>query len=240
MGKFQRVEFQSILLALILTLTACASMQQPSGGPKDTQPPKIVKTTPKNLSTQFKSKTIEIEFDEFVKLTNEFTEISISPATEKMPIFKAKKELLEIKFDEALDSNTTYTINFGKAVVDVNEGNILKNYSYVFSTGNKIDSLSISGRVKNSLSKDSLGDATVFILPVKQDTLFGKKRASIFTSTDSAGNFTLQNLRENDYFIYALKEESADRVYNSPDEEIGFIADTIHLDKNLSGLVLNV
>ena len=240
MGKFKRLVLQSIFFAQVLLITACASMQQPSGGPKDTQPPKIVKTTPKNLSTQFSSKTIEIEFDEFVKLSNEFTEISISPATEKMPIFKAKKELLEIKFDEALDSNTTYTINFGKAVADVNESNVLKNYSYVFSTGDKIDSLSISGRVRNSLTKDSLLDATVFILPVKQDTLFGKKRASIFTSTDSAGNFTLQNLREGDYLIYALKEESPDRIYNSPNEEIGFLSDTIRLNKNLSGLEISV
>lgn len=215
-------------------------MQQPSGGPKDTNPPKVVKATPKNLTTRFTAKDIEIRFDEFIKLNNEFTEISISPAVEKMPVFKARKEILDIKFAEALDSNTTYTINFGKAIVDVNESNVLRNYSYVFSTGDLIDSLSISGNVISSISKDSLKDVTVFILPVKQDTLFGKKRASIFTSTDSAGNFTLNNLREDDYLLYALKEESADRIYNSPNEEIGFLTDTIHLDKNIKGITVSV
>lgn len=240
MREFKKYRFELILLGLLILITGCASMQQPSGGPKDTQAPKVVKSTPKNLTTRFSSKAVEIQFDEFVKLSNEFTEISISPAMEKMPIFKAKKQILNIKFEQPLDSNTTYTINFGKAIADVNESNILKNYSYVFSTGDLIDSLSISGTVKSSLTKDSLKDATVFILPVKQDSLFGKKRASIFTSTDSAGHFTLQNLREDDYLLYALKEESADRIYNSPNEEIGFLPDTIHLNKNVSGLAINV
>ncbi|NEU09127.1 hypothetical protein GZH53_12445 [Flavihumibacter sp. R14] len=228
------------LVTLISALWGCASIQQPTGGPKDKQPPKVVKATPKNLSTNFSLKKIQIEFDEFIKLNSEYTEISISPAMEKMPVFKARKELLEIDFDEALDSNTTYTINFGKAVVDVNEGNIITNFTYVFSTGNLIDSLSISGTVKSSLTKEPLKDATVFILPVKRDSIFGKGKPNIFTSTDSAGNFTLRNLREDNYFLYALKEEAADRIYNSPAEEVGFHKDTIHLDKNISGLELSL
>lgn len=240
MGKFEKYQFQLIFISIILSILGCASIQQPSGGPRDTQPPKVLKSTPKNLTTRFTAKAIEIQFDEFIKLNNEFTEISISPAVEKMPIFKAKKQILNIKFDEPLDSNTTYTINFGKAIADVNETNILKNFSYVFSTGDVIDSLSISGTIRSSLTKDSLKDVTVFILPVKQDTLFGKKRANIFTSTDSAGHFSIQNLREDDYFLYALKEEAPDRIYNSPAEDIGFLSDTIHLTKNVSGVEVSV
>ena len=240
MAKFKRYKNKSLILSLILVLFGCASIQSPTGGPKDKQPPKVVEATPKNMTTRFKSQNIKIEFDEFIKLNNEFTEVSISPAMDKMPIFKARKEMLDIKFDQPLDSATTYTINFGKAIVDVNESNVLKNYSYVFSTGDLIDSLSISGKVKGSLKKDSLRDATVFILPVKQDTIFGKKRANIFTSTDSAGNFILKNLREDDYLLYALKEESADRIYNGPAEEIGFFQDTIHLDKNITDIELRV
>ena len=240
MAKFTKYQFELVFISLLLLVFGCASIQSPTGGPKDKKPPKVVEATPKNMTTSFKAQNIKIEFDEFIKLNNEFTEISISPAMEKMPLFKARKEMLEIKFDQPLDSATTYTINFGKAIVDVNESNVLKNYSYVFSTGDLIDSLSISGTVKSSLKKDSLKDATVFILPVKQDTIFGKKRANIFTSTDSAGNFVLKNLREDDYLLYALKEESADRIYNATAEEIGFFQDTIHLDKNMTGLELNV
>lgn len=243
MPKYANVRLKINFITSFIALSViygCASMQQPSGGPKDTQPPKVEKESPKNLTKRFAVKKIEIEFDEFIKLSNEFTEVSISPALDEMPIFKARKQLLEIKFDKPLEENTTYTINFGKAIVDVNESNILKNYTYVFSTGDQIDSLSISGNVKSSVTKEALKDATVFILPVKQDTIFGKKRANIFTSTDSAGNFILQNLREDDYLVYALKEESADRIYNSPAEEIGFLQDTLHLDKNISGLDLRV
>lgn len=240
MAKFGKYQIEVIFVGLMIFIFGCASIQQPSGGPKDTKAPKVVKANPKNLTTRFSAKSIEIQFDEFIKLNNEFTEISISPALDKMPNFKARKQVLDIKFDQALDSNTTYTINFGKSIADVNESNVLKNFSYVFSTGDLIDSLTISGTVINSLTKDTLKDATVFILPVKQDTLFGKKRANIFTSTDSAGHFTLQNLREDDYFLYALKEESADRIYNSASEEVGFLKDTIHLDKNISGLEISV
>jgi len=166
-------------LVLLFLISACASVQSPTGGPRDTDPPKIVKETPKNLTRNFSATEIQIEFDEFIKLVNEYTEISISPAIDIPPVYKARKQILEIKFDQKLEEKTTYTINFGKAITDVNESNVLKNYTYVFSTGNEIDSLSIGGNVINSITREKLKDVTVFILPVRQDSLFGKKKASI-------------------------------------------------------------
>lgn len=243
MANFQNKVFSIYFfsfIALTLIISACASVQSPTGGPKDTDPPKIVKETPKNLTRNFSVSKIEIQFDEYIKLANEFTEISVSPALDIPPIYKARKQFLEIKFDQELEKNTTYTINFGKAIVDVNESNILKNYTYVFSTGNKIDSLSISGNVSSSLTRENLKDVTVFILPVSQDSLFGKKRASIFTTTDSAGNFRLQNLREDTYRIYALKEQGGDRIYNGQTEEIGFLNEPIVLNKNTDNIKLQV
>lgn len=227
-------------LFLISLIFGCASVQSPTGGPKDTKPPKVVEETPKNLTRNFAFKKIVIEFDEFIKLANEFTEISMSPAVDEMPLFKARRENLEITFEDTLEINTTYTINFGKAITDVNESNILTNYTYVFSTGPKIDSLSISGNVISALTKEKLLDATVFILPVKQDSLFGKKKASIFTTTDSSGNFKLQNLREDTYRLYALKEQGGDRIFNAGTDEIGFLNDTIILENDTSGLLLEV
>lgn len=240
MAKFKNTVIFTISCMLIIIISACASMQSPTGGPRDITPPKIIKENPENLTRNFSAEKIEIEFDEFIKLSNEFTEISISPALDIPPSYKAKKQLLEIKFEEALEKNTTYTINFGKAVADVNESNILKNYTYVFSTGNEIDSLSISGSVISSVTKEKLKEVIVFILPLSQDSLFGKKRASIFTSTDSAGNFKLSNLREDTYRIYALNEQGGDRIYNGQNEEIGFIKDSIKLNKDTSGIVLEV
>ncbi|MDB5013898.1 MAG: hypothetical protein JWQ25_2100 [Daejeonella sp.] len=230
-----------LISTILFIITACANIRPPLGGPKDKTPPVVVNEFPKNLTRNFASKKIEIEFDEFIKLTNEFSEVSISPELEKAPILKAKKENLEITFDQALEKNTTYTISFGKAIVDVNEGNILKNYSYVFSTGDKIDSLSISGNVTSSLSKDLQKDVTVFIIPTRQDSIFGKKKASIYTLTDSSGNFKLKNLREDTYRIYALKEDGGgDRILNSPNDQIAFIKDSIVLNKDTAGIKLSL
>ncbi|TZF85778.1 hypothetical protein FW774_01520 (plasmid) [Pedobacter sp. BS3] len=228
-----------ILVAAILLPYGCASIQQPTGGPKDSIPPKVLKETPANLTRNFNAKQINIQFDEYVKLKDEFKEISMSPAPDKMPLFKIVKKTLEIKLQDTLEKNTTYTINFGKGLVDYNEGNILKNYSYVFSTGNMLDSLTISGKVINTITKKPILDATVFILPISRDTIFGKKRASIFTSTDSSGNFSLKNLKEDTYRIYALKEtEGGDRIYNSVKEEIGFLKDSIVLKSDVKDLLL--
>ena len=170
------IYFASLVICVI---SACASLQQPNGGPKDTEAPKIVEEVPKNLTRYFKGNKIEITFDEYFKLTNEFTEISISPAQENPPTFKTKQKSLEIAFKDSLEENTTYTVNFGKAIQDVNESNILKNYSYVFATGANIDSLQIKGQVINSLDNKPVLDATVFIFPLKRDTLFGKKKPSL-------------------------------------------------------------
>lgn len=239
----KRVFFQNCLIVslVLFILSSCASVQSPTGGPRDTIPPKIVKETPANLTRNFAVEEIQIQFDEFIKLTNEFTEISISPAVDVLPEFKAKKQNLEIKFSKPLEANTTYTINFGKAITDVNESNILPNYTYVFATGNQIDSLSLSGTVTSSLTKEKLKDVTVFILPTSQDSLFGKKRASFFTTTDSAGKFSLKNLREDTYRIYALNEQGGgDRIYNGQNEEIGFLDQPILLNKNTENIRLEV
>ncbi len=244
MPKFKNHIFLPIFFAVISSITlfnSCASVQSPTGGPRDTIQPAIVKEFPKNLNRNFVSKKIEIEFDEFIKLSNEFTEISISPALDYPPLFKAKKELLTIEFEKELEKNTTYTINFGKAIADVNESNILKNYTYVFSTGNEIDSLSISGKIINALTKEKVKDVTVFILPLSQDSLFGKKKASFYTSTDTSGNFKLSNLREDTYRIYALNEQGGgDRIYNNYNEEIGFVTEPLKLNKDTADLTLRL
>ncbi len=230
--------FILIILALfgVSEFYGCASIQYPTGGPRDSVPPKILNEKPKNFTTNFKDKEVDIQFDEYFKLDNEFKEVSFSPAMEKSPILKIRKKFLNIQFQEPLQDSTTYTINFGKAIVDYNEGNVLKNYMYVISTGKEIDSLSISGTVLNTLTKKPVLDATVFLLPVNQDSLFGKKRASLFTSTDSSGNYSLKYLRANTYNIYAVFEEGAgDKIYNSAKEEIGFLNNPIKLQKDTSG-----
>jgi uncharacterized protein (DUF2141 family) len=215
-------------------------MQSPSGGPKDAGAPKVVKEKPKNLSTGFSASEIELTFNEFIKLNNAFTEITVSPSLEKPLDIKASKEVLSIKLDQTLEPNTTYTINFGKAIGDVNENNLLKNYSYVFSSGSVVDSLSISGKVTSATTNEPLKDVMVFIFTNKQDSLLGKKKPSTYTITDEAGNYKLNNLRADEYSVYALKETGADKIYNQGEDEIGFGSDKIKLNRNTPGVDLRV
>ncbi|WP_231426658.1 Ig-like domain-containing protein [Pedobacter sp. Leaf250] len=231
-----------MLVSTCLLFLGCASMQTPQGGPKDTTPPKILSMTPKNQTRNFNAKKITIEFDEYFKLVDESKEFSISPEQERAPILKVRSKRLEIDLQDTLEKNTTYTLNFGKSVADINESNVVKNLSYVFSTGNEIDSLSISGKVKGSLNDEFEKDVTVFILPLARDTLFGKKRPAIYTLTDSSGNYKLNNLRAGQYKIYALKEGSGggDKIYQQISDEVGFLKDPITIDKNLENIDLQV
>ncbi|WP_426583262.1 Ig-like domain-containing protein [Mucilaginibacter sp. R-33] len=230
----------SILIFIVLFIFGCAAQQPPQGGPRDQTPPKLVKAIPGNKTRNFAAKQIDLEFDEFIKLTNAYQEISMSPAMEKQPEYSSNKRKLKIEFKDSLQKNTTYVINFGKSIQDVNESNILKNFTYVFSTGNHIDSLNITGSVTNTLTQEKEKDVLVFIFPVKQDTLFGKKKPSIFALTDSSGNFALNNLREDDYRIYALKEASPDKIFNRDEELIAFLKKPIHLRADTSNVQLNL
>ncbi|MBK0379987.1 Ig-like domain-containing protein [Mucilaginibacter segetis] len=216
-------------------------MQKPQGGPRDLTPPKLLKADPPNMTRNFSAKEINLEFDEYFKLTNAYQEISISPSQEKLPEYNIKKKTLNIKFTDTLSKNTTYVINFGKAIADVNESNVLKNFTYVFSTGNHIDSLSISGNVINSLTQKKEKDVTVMLLPLSQDTsIFGKKKPSIYTATDTSGNFSLNNLHEGSYKIYALKEASPNKIFDNDNELIAFLKDTIIVDKDISNIRLTL
>jgi hypothetical protein len=231
----------SSLFFVVLVLYGCAAMQRPTGGPRDLTPPKLLKATPENMTRHFAEKSIRLDFDEYYKLQNQYQEISISPAMEKLPEYKISKKSLIIDFKDTLLKNTTYVINFGKAIADINETNVMKNFTYVFSTGSHIDSLSISGSVVNSTTQEKEKDAIVMLFPIKQDSLlFGKKKPTIYATTDSSGNFSLNNLREDTYRIYALKEASPDKIYNNDEELIGFLKKPIKVDKDTSGVRLNL
>jgi len=232
-GKF-------VLFLVLMLLFGCASQQKPQGGPKDRTPPKLLKATPPNMTRNFKAKQIKLDFDEYFTLKNQSQEISLSPSMDKLPTYKVSKKSIVIDFKDSLQKNTTYVINFGKAIADLNEGNILSNFTYVFSTGSHIDSLSISGDVQNLLTQTKEKDVTVMLFPLNKDTLFGKKKPSIYASTDSSGNFSLNNLHEGDYRIYALKEIAQNRIYDNDNELIAFQTATVHLKKDTSNVHLTL
>ncbi len=229
-----------VFCAILLNF-GCANRQLPQGGPRDHDPPKLLKATPENMTRNFSAKTIKLDFDEYFRLTNTYSEVTMSPTPAKLPEYKTKDKSIIINLKDSLEKNTTYVINFGKAIGDVNESNILKNFTYVFSTGEHIDSLSISGTVFNTSTGLKEKDATVMLFTLKQDSLlFGKKKPSIYATTDSAGNFSLNNLHPDDYRIYALKEQSPDKIYNKDDELIAFSKKPIHLERDSANIELRL
>ncbi len=233
--KFQQIAF----FIGVITVFGCASIQKPQGGPRDRVPPKLLKATPLNKTKNFSAKEIVLEFDEYFKLNNQYQEISVSPAQEKPPEYHIKQRSLVIDLKDSLHKNTTYVINFGKAIGDVNENNILKNFTYVFTTGNEIDSLTIAGKVINSETQEPEKEATVFIFTSKQDSaLFGKKKPAYYSTTDTAGNFKISNLHANTYRIYALKEASPNKIYDNDQELIALLPRDIRLKKDTAGIQL--
>jgi len=230
-----------IPLIALFVLFSCANRQLPQGGPRDRTPPKLLKATPPNETRNFKAKIIQLDFDEFFKLESPSQEITMTPTPAKLPEYKTRKKRLEIDLRDSLEKNTTYVINFGKAIADVNEGNILKNFTYVFSTGIHIDSLTISGTVTNNETQLKEKDATVMLFSLKQDSLlFGKKKPAIYTTTDSSGNFTLNNMHPGDYHIYALLEKSPNKIYDNDNELIAFLIKTIHLKRDTANIQLRL
>jgi hypothetical protein len=231
-----------LLIIVVFTVFGCANQVRPQGGPRDVTPPVLLKATPPNMTRHFNAKVIQLDFDEYFKLSNQYTEITMSPVPDKQPEYKIKKRSLIINLKDTLQKNTTYVINFGKAIADVNEGNILKNFTYVFSTGEHIDSLSMSGSVVNTLTQQREKDVTVMLYPHDKDSLyFGKKKPTIYATTDTGGNFSLNNLHDGVYNIYAIKQTSATKIYNANNKDlIAFLKKPITLDSDTSGILLSL
>ena len=147
------IRFLSVVLVLALGIVSCAKIVYPSGGPMDKTPPQVVEFKPEYRTTGFKDKKIQITFDEFIQLRDLNNNFIISPPTKKKPDIQIRGKSVVVRFDEDLKPNTTYRLFFGNAIVDNNQGNALKNFEYVFSTGDLIDSLALCGRVVNSFDQ---------------------------------------------------------------------------------------
>src|SRR6202045_2980966 len=133
-----RLIYYFILLVLaskIMALTGCANIIPPTGGPRDSIPPRLISVVPKDSSLNFKTSQIVFSFDEYVELKEIRENLVVSPVPKTDPIVDSKLRTITVRLKDTLEPNTTYSLNFGKAIRDVNEGNILKNFDYVFSTG---------------------------------------------------------------------------------------------------------
>jgi len=221
------------LFFILFVLMSCAHVVSPVGGLKDTQPPNVFSCTPANFSTHFKSNQAILQFDEYIDLKNLNDQLVISPFVDVQPEIKVKRKSIQIDLSKtSIHDSTTYTFNFGNAIVDVNENNILNNFRYVFSTGSYLDSMRISGRVIDYKSLQPVKDALVLLYHKKNgDSLPYKTRPDYFTKTSEDGKFELKNIPSGPKKIFALKDGNADFLYNQPGEAIAF-SDSL-VDPNL-------
>lgn len=216
-----------VVLIACLFLSSCALRQTPDGGPKDVTPPKILKSTPVNFSTNFKAKEIKIEFDEYIDLKDINKQLIISPLMPSDPEVKVKSKTLIIKLPDSLRTNTTYTLNFGNAIVDINEGIAYDDFQYVFSTGPVLDSLQVKGEVKFAENLKTEKGITVMLYNNASDTVVYRTLPDYFSKTDENGKFVIKNLRGGTYKMFALKDANGNYKFDSKAEAIGFADELI-------------
>ena len=229
-----------VLRAVVLLLfggaffSRCANIMTPEGGPKDTIPPVIVKLEPDNFATNFKEKKIYIEFNEFVQIKNQNKEMFTSPAMKKLPLLTTRGKGIVITIRDTLKENTTYAIDLGSAICDNNEGNPLNAMRYVFSTGDKVDSMMCSGYTADSYRADSVSRTFIWFYiadslpntPGYDSTIFNRK-PDVIARAQNNGIFIAQNLKPVNYRIYAIGDKNDNQLYEPGTDMVGLL-DTVY------------
>lgn len=226
----------TLLLFASAFLSRCASILNPTGGPKDTLPPVIVAMTPDNFSTNRPLTghgKIYIEFDEFVQIKDQQKEFFTSPQMKKKPLVTQRGRGIVIQLRDTLEPNTTYALNFGSALRDNNEGNPLYSMRYVFSTGPEIDSMILSGYTADSYKSDSVPKSFIWFYPADSvenvpeydSTIFKYKPAAI-ARAENNGIFIAQNLKPVPYRVYAVEDKNDNQTYEPGNDQVGFLEGT--------------
>ncbi len=214
------------LMLHILLLSSCANIIPPSGGAKDSLPPNLISALPKDSAINVSPKLITLTFDEFVSLQDINNNLIVSPTLKNLPIVDNKLRNVTVKFKDSLEANTTYSLNFGNAIKDVNEGNILKNFRYVFSTGNTIDDFSYKGKV--FLAEKGTIDSTLVVIlhNNSSDTAIYKNRPRYYAKLNGKGNFEFNNLSGGYYSVYVLPNDFS-KKYDDSTKLFAFRTDPI-------------
>lgn len=207
----------------------CAHQLTPQGGPKDSLPPMVTLITPDNGQRNFTGKRIFIEFDEYIQLKDQSKEFYTSPLMKNKPTLKIKKRGVMVEITDTLLENQTYALNFGSAIRDNNEGNILYGLRYVFSTGPEIDSMMMSGYAADAMKGDSISKAFIFFyddaidtIP-QYDSLLFKHRPHAVARAENSGIFIAQNLKPIPYRIYAIQDNNNNQKYDPGVDKVGFL-----------------
>lgn len=210
--------FSLFIISLLLLQAGCANIIPPEGGLRDSLPPVLLKATPANGSRNSGTDRIVFSFDEYVELNNYQQNMIVSPLPASMPNVTRKLNTITIKLRDTLEPNTTYAFDFGESIKDLNEGNIMKDFTYVFSTGPHIDSLEFSGRVLLAETGEVDSTLTIMLHSSSDDSVLSdiNRRPRYIARTDGKGNFTFHYLPPGTFYLYAL---ASDANYRYMDKE---------------------
>ena len=215
------------LVVTMLLILACASMGTPDGGPYDEDPPVLMVAKPAVGATGVAKGKITLAFDENIKLVNAFENVVVSPPQLQMPEIKSSGKQVSVELVDTLLPNATYSIDFGNAIVDNNEGNPYENFVYYFSTGDNIDTLAVSGTVLNAENLEPLKGVVVGVHSCLDDSAFTKFPFERISRTDSRGHFTIKGLAPGKYRVYALSEANNNYLFDQKSEILAFMETSV-------------
>lgn len=235
------VRYFLITMLILGCIYACAKKGSPTGGPVDEAPPKFIQANPKNYSLQFKAEEVRIYFDEYIQLKDPRRQILISPPMETKAVITpmgTARKYVNIEFKDTLAPNTTYTISFGQSIVDYNEQNPMRYFKYVFSTGDYIDSLKVTGTLHDALEIQPEEFVSVMLYKADStysDSLVYKSTPTYITySKDSTHTFQIENIEEGQYKLVALKDKNRNYKFDPEQDKIAFLEKTIHVPTDTS------
>ncbi|MDP4149177.1 MAG: Ig-like domain-containing protein [Bacteroidota bacterium] len=211
-----------LLLAGTTQYSGCANIVPPLGGPRDSIPPKLLLAVPHDAVHHFTGNRIVLNFDEYIDSKDLQSNLIVSPVPKKDPIVDAHLRTITIRLKDTLQPNTTYAFYFGRGIRDYNEGNVLRNFTYVFTTGDYIDSAELSGNV--IVASTGKPDSTLIVMLHRKldDSAVVKDRPRYTARLDSLGHFHFRYLEPGRYALYALKDEGGSLRYLSPGQLFGF------------------
>ena len=240
MRKFSILKFLVLAgwaLSSIMQLEGCANIVPPSGGPKDSLPPYLIAARPIDSATNVFPKEILVGFNEYITSTSIQENLIISPTLKNIPLIDARLNTIKIRITDTLLNNTTYSIQFGNAIKDVNEGNILKNFTYVFSTGASLDTGKINGKV--ILAENGRVDSSLLVIlqPAEKDSAIFKERPNYYTKLNGKGEFGFNFLPKGAYNIFVLPNDYS-KKYDDSTKLFAFLDSAIRIETTKDSLQL--
>jgi len=229
---------------LLVFMQGCAQIIPPTGGPRDSLPPVMLSATPKDSTLHFKGNKIVLTFDEYIQLERPEEQLVVSPVPKVSPVVEAKLKEVTIRIKDTLEDNTTYSINFGRSLKDLNEGNPYKNFTYLFSTGDYLDSSILSGKV--IVAETGKPDSTLIVMLHRNfdDSAVMKERPRYFARLDSSGQFRFSNIAPGRYNIFALKDVGGQKMYMRNSDVFAFYVTAMYslftIVSSLSGKIISI